>query len=90
MLKIADLFDLTHTRAAALFDGKTYPWEVLADIGDYIKALGATLPESEFDHPAEDVWIAKDATTAQRCASAHSSAATRSSVRTPSWAIPAS
>lgn len=62
MLKIADLFDLTHTRAAALFDGKTYPWEVLADIGDYIKALGATLPESEFDHPAEDVWIAKDAT----------------------------
>ena len=23
--------------------------------------LGATLPEAEFDHPAEDVWIAKDA-----------------------------
>ena len=62
MLKISDLFDLTHTRAAALFDGKTYPWEVLAEIGDFIKALGATLPESEFDHPAEDVWIAKDAT----------------------------
>ena len=61
MLKISDLFDLTHTRAAALFDGKTYPWEVLAEIGDFIKALGATLPESEFDHPAEDVWIAKDA-----------------------------
>ncbi|MBR0082018.1 MAG: UDP-N-acetylglucosamine pyrophosphorylase [Clostridia bacterium] len=62
MLTIQDLFDLNHTRAAALFDGKTYPWEALAEIGDFIKALGATLPAEEFDHPAEDVWIAKDAT----------------------------
>ena len=53
---------MNHTRAAALFDGKTYPWEVLPEIGDFIKALGASLPEDEFDHPAEDVWIAKDAT----------------------------
>ena len=27
--KIADLFDLEHTIAAPLFEGKVYPWEVL-------------------------------------------------------------
>ncbi len=58
---IAELFDLSHTRAAALFEGKTYPWEVLGDIKDFILALGPTLPAEEFDNPSEGVWIAKDA-----------------------------
>ncbi|MBR7082177.1 MAG: UDP-N-acetylglucosamine pyrophosphorylase [Oscillospiraceae bacterium] len=62
MIEINELLDLTKTRAAALFEGKKYPWEVLAEIKDFILALGPTLPEDEFDHPAEDVWIAKDAT----------------------------
>ena len=35
-----------------------------AHIGDYIKQLGASLPEEEYDHPAEDVWIAKSASVA--------------------------
>lgn len=61
MLKISDLFDLNDTIAAPLFAGKTYAWEVLGEISDYIKALGATLSPEEYDHPAEDVWIAKDA-----------------------------
>ena len=58
---ISDLFDLEHTIAAPLFAGKTYPWEVLDSIKDFILELGPTLPASEFDHPAEGVWIAKDA-----------------------------
>ena len=62
MYTINDLLDLNHTIAAKLFDGKTYPWEVLPEIGDFIVALGQTLPADEFDHPAENVWIAKDAT----------------------------
>lgn len=62
MIEINELLDLTKTRAAALFEGKTYPWEALAEIKDFILALGPTLPEDEFDHPAEDMWIAKDAT----------------------------
>ncbi len=62
MLTITDLLDLNHTIAAKLFDGKTYPWEVLPEIGEFIVALGNTLPADEFDHPAENVWIAKDAT----------------------------
>ena len=61
MLKISDLFDLNDTIAAPLFEGKTYPWEVLGEISDFIRALGPTLPAEEYDHPSEDVWIAKDA-----------------------------
>ena len=32
MYKIKDLYDLNETIAAELFEGKEYPWEVLADI----------------------------------------------------------
>ena len=31
---ISNLFDLNETIAAELFEGKTYPWEVLGDISD--------------------------------------------------------
>lgn len=61
MLTISDLLDLNDTIASSLFAGKTYPWEVLGELSDYIAELGATLPPEEFDHPAPDVWIAKDA-----------------------------
>ena len=36
MYTIQDLFDLSHTRAAAYLAGFTYPWEALAGIGDLI------------------------------------------------------
>ena len=62
MTEIKELFDLDKTIAAKLFEGKTYPWEVLDGIKDFILALGATLPEDEYDHPSEGGWIAKDAT----------------------------
>ena len=58
---IADLFDLEHTIAAELFEGKTYPWEVLDDIKEFILKLGPTLPADEYDNPSEGVWVAKDA-----------------------------
>lgn len=61
MLKINELLDLTKTIAAPLFEGKTYPWEVLADISDFIVKLGSTLPEDEYEKQGENVWIAKDA-----------------------------
>lgn len=59
--KISELFDLKETIAAPLFEGKTYAWEVLDDIKEYILKLGPTLPKDEYDNPKEDVWIAKDA-----------------------------
>lgn len=61
MLTIADLLNLNDTIAAPLFQDKTYPWQVLEGIADFIRALGPTLPPEEYDHPAEDVWVAKDA-----------------------------
>ena len=59
--KITDLYDLEHTKAADYLRGFTYPWEALAGIKDLILSLGASLDSAEYDHPAEDVWIAKDA-----------------------------
>lgn len=61
MVKINELLDLSKTIAAQLFEGKTYPWEVLDDIKPFILRLGETLSPEEFDHPSEGVWIAKDA-----------------------------
>lgn len=58
---ISELFDLDHTIAKDIFEGKTYPWEVLVDIKNFILKLGPTLPSDEFDNPSEGVWIAKDA-----------------------------
>ena len=64
MYTVSDLYDLTHTAAAPLLAPCTYPWEALAGIGDFILTLGATLSEAEYDHPAENVWIAKSAKVA--------------------------
>lgn len=62
MIENKELFDLSKTIAAPLFEGKKFPWEVLSDIKDFILKLGPTLPTSEYDNPQEGVWIAKDAT----------------------------
>jgi len=61
MVKIEELYDLDKTIAKELFNGKTYPWEVLPEISDFILKLGETLSPDKFDHPAEGVWIAKSA-----------------------------
>ncbi|MBQ3483304.1 MAG: UDP-N-acetylglucosamine pyrophosphorylase [Clostridia bacterium] len=60
-VRIAELFDLTHTRAEELLREKQCPWEALFEIGAWILAIGETLDPACFDHPAPDVWIAKSA-----------------------------
>ena len=62
MVTVKELFDLSHSAAAPLLGRFEYPWEALSDISDFIIEIGKKLPEDEFDHPQEDVWIAKDAT----------------------------
>ena len=64
MYKIRELYDLTHTITAPLMEQKDYPWEVLPLIGAFIREIGPTLPASEYEHPAADVWIAKTAVVA--------------------------
>lgn len=59
--KISHLYDLKKTIAAEIFNGKTYPWEVLADIKEFIVKLGESLPKDRFEERAEHVWVAKSA-----------------------------
>ena len=40
---IENMLDLNETIAKELFEGKTYPWEVLPEIGTFIKKLGESL-----------------------------------------------
>lgn len=61
MIKIEELYDLTHTQAAAYLKGFTYPWEALAGIKDLIYQMGETLSQDEYDHPQDGVWIHKTA-----------------------------
>ena len=39
---ISNMLDLNETIAAELFEGKTYPWEVLPLIKEFIVKLGNT------------------------------------------------
>ena len=61
-IKIENMLTLEQTIAADLFEGATYPWEVLPKIGDFILKLGETLPEDKFEKIGDNVWIAKSAT----------------------------
>ena len=60
--KIKNMYTLSETIAADLFDGKEYPWEVLPEISDFIKKLGATLAHEKYEKRGEDIWVAKNAT----------------------------
>ena len=55
---ISNLLDLNETIAAELFEGKTYPWEVLPEIGEFIMKLGPTL--SPFEQPLHRLLIFMD------------------------------
>ena len=50
---ISELYDLTQTIAAKIFEGKTYPWEVLPLIKDFILELGETLDPAEYGTAAK-------------------------------------
>ena len=58
---IAALYTLEETIAAELFQGATYPWEVLPRIKDFIIALGETLPEDKYERREGNVWVARSA-----------------------------
>ena len=62
-MKINELYDLTHTQAAAYLSGFTYPWEALKGIKDMILALGPTLG-ADYTQVSENVWVHKTAKVA--------------------------
>ena len=61
-IKIRNMLTLEETIAVDLFEGATYPWEVLPKIGNFIMELGKTLPTDKFEQVGDNVWIAKSAT----------------------------
>lgn len=64
-LKISELYqDLNQTLAKELLESKTYPWEVLPLISEFIVKLGSTLSEEEYEKCGENVWVAKSAKVA--------------------------
>lgn len=63
-IEIQNLFDTTKTIATKIFEGKTYPYEVLPLISDFILELGKTLPVDRFEKREGDIWIAKSAMVA--------------------------
>nr|WP_243456514.1 UDP-N-acetylglucosamine pyrophosphorylase [Mobilitalea sibirica] len=67
-LNINEILDLNETIAAHMFQGYTYPWEVLGKIKDEILKIGATLSAEDYDKLGSDVWIAKSAKVAPTAA----------------------
>ena len=59
--EIGVLYTLDETIAKDIFNGATYPWEVLSKIGKFIIELGNTLPEDKYEKKSDNVWIAKSA-----------------------------
>ena len=63
-LTVKELYNLDETIAKDIFEGVTYPWEVLPKIGAFIVELGKKLPKDEYELAWENVWIAKSAKVA--------------------------
>ncbi len=59
-----ELFDLSRSRAGEFLRDLEYPWQALPFIGEWILKIGATLPADLYDHPQDNVWIAKSARVA--------------------------
>lgn len=64
MITIHDLYNLEETIAADLFEGATYPWELLPKIKDFILKLGESLDSEIYEKRGEDIWVAKSAKVA--------------------------
>ena len=63
-MTVKEMYTLEETIAKDIFEGVTYPWEVLPKISSFILELGATLPEEEYEKRGENVGGAKAAKVA--------------------------
>ena len=59
--EIGALYTLDETIAKDIFDGVTYPWEILSKISEFIVTLGNTLSEELYEKRGDNVWIARNA-----------------------------
>lgn len=59
--RVDALYTLEETIARDIFEGVTYPWEVLPKISAFIVALGNTLSEEIYEKKGDNIWIARSA-----------------------------
>lgn len=62
--EIKNLYNLSQTIASSIFEGATYPWEVLPKIKEFIITLGNSLDSNIYEYKGENIWIAKSAKVA--------------------------
>ena len=63
-LTVKELYTLDQTIAKDIFEGVTYPWEVLPKISSFIVELGNRLSSDEYEKRGENVWVARSAKVA--------------------------
>jgi NDP-sugar pyrophosphorylase family protein len=61
MLKISQMYDLSHTLACEYLTGFDYPWEALGGIKQLIISLGERLDKNEYTEVSPQVWVHKTA-----------------------------
>lgn len=61
MLKMQDLFDLSHSLAGEYLSRFEYPYEALGGIKNMIASLGETLSKDLYTEISPHVWVAKSA-----------------------------
>ena len=64
MLKIDELFDLSHSLASDYLSSFDYPWQALTGIKELIISLGSKLDMSSYNEIVPQVWIHKTAVVA--------------------------
>ncbi len=64
MLKIKDLFDLTHTEASDYLLQYEYPWQAIDGIKDFIISMIGSLDKQEYIETNENIMIHKTAVIA--------------------------
>ena len=64
LIRIDDLFDLSHTIASDYLLNYEYPWQALSVIIDMIVSLGKRLSPDEYTEIFPQVWIHKSVTVA--------------------------
>ncbi len=60
-LAVTELFDLSKTIAADIFEGLDYPWQALPLLKKFILALGEKLPEDAYERREGGIYIARSA-----------------------------
>lgn len=64
MYTVRELFDLTHTQAAKYLGGFEYPWEALQGLKGFVRELGKTLDQAEYQEIEPEIWVHRSAVIA--------------------------